>query len=154
MESAIRQVALAPRLSHSRLLLAEALKMLHEHAADKTAGASPDNCRTIIYCIEALARAGRILERIDGMDQIPRSVPPVILVLRDAGARLSPVLPRCSDTLCEAAVHLGSVSVDSAFLAGADIKYPGTASSDILRGAEASAERKLNKLYPGRGQQR
>lgn len=154
--NAIQQVALAPRLSYSKELLRGVMDALQQynlkinstedHTNDDDAAIKQKY--TIIFCIEALDRINHTLNKISSMDQIPDMVPPTIGVLRMIGVKISTILPHCNNTLCEMAVHLGSVSVDSALLKGIDIKYQSLTFQDIIDSAEVSAGKKLQKLYP------
>ncbi|MXX21335.1 MAG: hypothetical protein F4Y82_01225 [Cenarchaeum sp. SB0665_bin_23] len=151
--SVIQQVALAPRLSYSRHLLHNVVDTLQECGVTDIKYADTEHAAikrqyTIIFCMEALAKVGQVLESICGMDQIHDSVPPTISVLRAVGVKLSFEFPQCNNVLCELAVHLGSVSVDSALLQRIGIRYSGDISEDMLRESCVLAERKMRRLYP------
>lgn len=149
----IQQVALAPRLNYSKQLLCDVMDTLQkcDIATEKYADTEHMAIKrqhTIVFCMEVLAKVEQVLANIRSMDQIPDSVPPTIGVLRTVGVQISSEFPHCNNTLCELAVHLGSVSVDSALLGRIDIKYLGAISEDILKSSRILAEKKMRRLYP------
>ena len=151
--SVIQQVALAPRLDYSKQLLHDVMDTLQRcgidaEKHDDTKYSLIKRQYTIMFCMEALTKVRQALEDIHGMDQIPNIVPPTIGVLRAVGVQLSSEFPHCNNTLCELAVHLGSVSMDSALLRRIDIKYSGTISEDMIKKSRMTAEKKIRKLYP------
>lgn len=152
--NATHSVALAPRLEYSQRLLADTEKDLRRslRRLRRDGGrTSPDEAeRTILFCLEAVLGAGKRLRRISGMGEIPGMVLPAIPVLRTASARLAALLPVSSSRLCELAVHLGSIALDSAILAGkaVDIRRCGSESARILDKAKLITDSKLYKLYP------
>lgn len=151
--SVIQQVALAPRLDYSRQLLHDVMDTLQRCGTDaeRHDDAKHSLIRrqyTIMFCMDVLDKVRQSLEGIRGMDQIPNIVPPTIGVLRAVGVQLSSEFPHCNNTLCEMAVHLGSVSVDSALLRRIDIKYSGTISEDMIKESRMMAEKKIRRLYP------
>lgn len=151
--SVIQQVALAPRLNYSKQLLRDVMDTLQKcgidaEKDDDTKYSLIKRQYTIMFCMDALAKVRQALESIRGMDQIPNNVPPTIGVLRAVGVQLSSEFPHCNNMLCELAVHLGSVSMDSALLRRIDIKYSGTRSEDMIKKSRMMAEKKIRKLYP------
>ena len=156
---AIHSVALAPRLAYSQRLLGETADTLSRRlgelrdagSADSRGGSEPAEMeRTILFCLEAIIGARRRLQDVSSMAEISATASPLIPVLRTTSARLSVLLPGCSGRLCELAVHLGSIVLDSAILAktGVDIKKCGSESAHMLDQAKLITNSKLSKLYP------
>ena len=143
----MHQVALAPRLAYSRRLLEETAAELKLHIESRGRHPSLESERTLLFCREAIRCADARL-RIHSMVEIPGAVPPAIWVLRAASAQLAAHLPGCSARLCELAVHLGSVVMDAALLAGVDVRYRGSESGRMLDSAHSAAEAGLRKTYP------
>lgn len=147
-------VALAPRLAHSQRLLADTEKDLRRslrRLRRDEGRTSPNEAeRTVLFCLEAVLGTRKRLQGISGMGEIPGVVLPAIPVLRTASARLAALLPVSSGRLCELAVHLGSIVLDSAILAGeaVDIRWCGYESARMLDKAKLITDSKLRKLYP------
>lgn len=123
--------ALAPRLARSRRVLAETAGEMRRSLEEQDPAR---NDWTVSFCMEATLCAERRLGQVRSMEDIPRIVPPIILVLRAASSRLAAPLPGCSRALSELAIHLGSAALDSAILSGGrlDLRRCGPESADML----------------------
>lgn len=150
---AAKHVALVPRLKYSQNLLdqiadqlSEALTQIRQGSSDEVGGAE----RTIMLCFESVVVVRRQLNDIRSLSDMSDSVIDTIPTIRAVSARLSSVMPSCSEILCELAVHLGSIAADSAILSGAPVEASeyGGKSWHLLNKARLSADSKLRKLHP------
>lgn len=150
---ATKHVALVPRLTYSQKLLdqvydqlSEALAQTRQESSDETAGVK----RTVMLCIESIVAVRQKLRYIRSLSDMSDGVIDTIPTIRAASARLSSVMPSCSEILCELAVHLGSIAADSAILSGGPVEASGYGGKSwhLLNKARQSADSKLRKPRP------
>ena len=150
---AAKHVALVPRLTYSQNLLEQVADQLSEALAQTRQG-SPDRVtgmeRTIMLCLESVVAVRQQLGDIRSLSDMSDSVIDTIPTIRAASARLSSMMPSCSAILCELAVHLGSISADSAILSGGSVEASGYGGKSwyLLDKAKISADSKLRKPRP------
>ncbi len=120
-QTAIHSVALAPRLSYCMHLINDTLDML-QCELDKNSTVKGQDLR---FCLEAIFEVRERTRAVSSMAAIPLTFPPIIPVIRAASARLAITLPSCSNNLCELAVHMGSMTLDSAIISGVSVNTSG-----------------------------
>ncbi|MDH3313622.1 MAG: hypothetical protein OEM28_10820 [Nitrosopumilus sp.] len=165
-ENISHSVTLVPRLSYSANLLSEIIDILSEKLNDL----KKSNCdfilffdetdknhlnaieleRILAFSLDVLLQIKKRIYAISGVSSIPEALLSSIPMIRTISAQLFSIVPKCSQTLSELSVHLGSVVLDSASLTKArfDFSLSNHESSMFLDEVKLMVDSKLSKQYP------
>ncbi|NIU02551.1 MAG: hypothetical protein GWN01_17110, partial [Nitrosopumilaceae archaeon] len=90
------------------------------------------------------------VKSIRGVYEVPEALLFSIPVIRFLSSSLFNLIPHVSKRLCELSINLGSMTVDSATITGAnfDLKVATRQSSNFLDEVKLMVDSKISKLYP------
>jgi glucokinase len=146
---------IVPRLHYSNSLLAKIIDVL-KHKKSKAKKSNKillaeyeDQDPTCTKAIDLYY----IQKRIDGVsriDEIPKTFPSLVPMIRTISAQLVDIHPESSQHLSELSVHLGSIVLDSATITTAqfDFSQSNVESSLMLDEVKLMVDSKINKQYP------
>ena len=165
-EKISHSVTLVPRLSYSANLLSEITDVLSEKLNDLKKA----NCdfvfffdetdknhlnaieleRLLAFSLDVLLQIKKRISTISGISSIPEVLPSSIPMIRTISAQLFGVVPKCSRSLSELSVHLGSIVLDSAAITKArfDFSLSNYESSMFLDEVKLMVDCKISKQYP------
>ena len=104
----------------------------------------------LLFSLQVLLHVRERTQRISHISGIPEILLAAIPMIRTTSAQLFDVLPDCSGSLSEISMHLGSVVLDSAFLATTkfDLNESRSEISALHDQVKLIVNSKLNKQYP------
>ena len=130
---------IVPRLYYSNNLLAEIMKDLETEKSnliksnklllsgldeqDPTCFKAIDLERKVSFSIEILCFIQKRIGAISRIDEIPKTFPSLVPMMRTISAQLVDILPNSSKHLSELSVHLGSIVLDYATLTTAQFDF-------------------------------
>jgi len=106
--------------------------------------------RTVSFSIEILYYIQKRISAVSRIDEIPKTFPSLVPMIRTISAQLVDILPDTSQHLSELSVHLGSITLDSATITMAqfDFSQSNIESSLMLDEVKLMVDSKINKQYP------
>lgn len=154
---------ISPRLGYTINLLTEVLESLREkrnkvRKNNKKFALCEDDMLwnnvneekiTSVACV-SLTKIKKNLDSISTIDEITKTLPAIIPIVRTLSSQLHTRMPDDSQKLCEISVHLGSIMVDSAILTGETFNFKSVTakSTSFLDEVKLMVDSKINKLYP------
>ena len=157
---------IVPRLYYSNDLLAKIIHVLKNKKSklkkstrillaesednDPACAKAIDLERTVSFSIEILNYIQKRIGSVSRIDEIPKSFPSLVPMIRTISAQLVDVIPESSQHLSELSVHLGSIALDSATITNAqfDFSQSNTESLLMLDEVKLMVDSKINKQYP------
>jgi hypothetical protein len=106
--------------------------------------------RTVSFSIEILYYIQKRISSVSRIDEIPKTFPSLVPMIRTISAQLIDIVPESSQHLSELSVHLGSITLDSATITTAqfDFSQSNIESSLMLDEVKLMVDSKINKQYP------
>lgn len=139
-------------LGNKKSQLRQLNRLLPTQLEDKesTSAKTIDLERTVSFSIEVLHHIHKRINSFSRIDEIPKSFPSLVPVIRIISAQLVDILPESSQQLSELSVHLGSIVLDSATITNAqfDFSQSNKESSLLLDEVKLMVDSKISKQYP------
>lgn len=134
----------------SKLKKSNKLLLTQYEDQDPTCIRAIDLERTVSFSIEILYYIQKRIGSVSRIDEIPKTFPSLVPMIRTISAQLIDIVPESSQHLSELSVHLGSITLDSATITTAqfDFSQSNIESSLMLDEVKLMVDSKISKQYP------